>query len=92
MHLPPNDDGLNDTFFPKGVGIEPDDNFLFEVYNRWGEKVFESSSLDYQWDGTINGSNDLGETAVYVWRISAVSLSGKPIEDTRQIGIVTLIR
>ncbi|MPN23645.1 hypothetical protein SDC9_171038 [bioreactor metagenome] len=27
----------------------------FIVYDRWGEKVFSTTSLDYGWDGTFRG-------------------------------------
>jgi gliding motility-associated-like protein len=55
----PNGDGLNDTF-----GIIEIDNvqeFVLKVYNRFGEKVFESRSKDVRWDGNFEGGYcDLG--------------------------------
>ncbi len=49
----PNGDGLNDTFGIVGEAIK---EFYLVIYNRWGQKVFESSKVDIQWDGTFNGT------------------------------------
>ncbi|NJN27534.1 MAG: gliding motility-associated C-terminal domain-containing protein [Cyclobacteriaceae bacterium] len=48
----PNDDGLNDSFGAVGEGIE---KYNLIIYNRWGQEVFHSSSIDKKWDGRING-------------------------------------
>lgn len=50
----PNGDGLNDCF---GIGkwgnsIEV---FVFEIYNRWGQKIFSGSHLNKCWNGDFNG-------------------------------------
>ena len=44
----PNDDGRNDDFEPKGVGIK---EFEIYIFNRWGEEVFHSIDIDVCWDG-----------------------------------------
>ncbi|HMR42869.1 MAG TPA: gliding motility-associated C-terminal domain-containing protein, partial [Saprospiraceae bacterium] len=48
----PNDDDVNDVLFVRGLFI---DEVYFAVYNRWGEKVFESNALADGWDGTYKG-------------------------------------
>jgi gliding motility-associated-like protein len=49
----PNGDGFNDVF-------QPESNFIEEmwliIYDRWGEKVFETRTLGAGWDGTFEGS------------------------------------
>jgi gliding motility-associated-like protein len=56
VHIPtafsPNQDGLNDLF---AVSISHVRTYRLEIYNRWGEKVFESDNPDAQWDGTYQG-------------------------------------
>ena len=37
----PNGDGLNDTFHPKGLGVE---KFSMQIYDRWGVMVYETSA------------------------------------------------
>lgn len=48
----PNDDGLNDKMFVRGEYLK---ELEFAIYNRWGERVFYSTSLENGWDGTYNG-------------------------------------
>lgn len=48
----PNDDGLNDQLFVRGNYIE---EVHFVIFNRWGEKVFETKDLSEGWDGKVNG-------------------------------------
>src|SRR5690606_38473490 len=50
----PNGDGRNDDFSPIMEGVD-EDEYLFSVFNRWGEKVFETTSIYKKWDGTFNG-------------------------------------
>ena len=54
----PNGDGLNDVFEIKSEGFKADGsvkNFYIRIYNRWGEEVFYSKDVNFQWDGTLNG-------------------------------------
>jgi gliding motility-associated-like protein len=60
----PNGDGHNDRFKPLYYGTAA--HFDFAVFNRWGQKVFETQSPGGAgWDGTINGTPSPG--GVYVW-------------------------
>jgi gliding motility-associated-like protein len=52
--ITPNGDGANDTFKPKGVWSGINENKMI-VYNRWGEKVWESSDFLSGWDGKSKG-------------------------------------
>ncbi len=50
----PNDDNRNDEF-----GISNDfiiqELLSFQVFSKWGEKMFETNSVDEKWDGTFDG-------------------------------------
>ncbi len=48
----PNSDGQNDVFKAEGRGIT---QMHMIVYNKLGQKVFESTNIDIAWDGTFNG-------------------------------------
>ncbi|MEO6612167.1 MAG: gliding motility-associated C-terminal domain-containing protein [Chitinophagaceae bacterium] len=82
----PNNDGLNDTFWPHNA--LKTDNYQFKVYNRWGQLVFATRDWRKKWDGKINGV--VQTTGVYVWMLSYIN------QDTKQPvfrkGTVTLIR
>ncbi len=59
----PNKDGKNDLF---KILHPPDFNsYSLSVFNRWGQKVFETKDYTKGWDGTLNGQ--LQDTGVFVW-------------------------
>ena len=49
----PNGDGENDVLFVNGNNI---DKLYLAIYNRWGEKVFETNDKDKGWDGRYKGA------------------------------------
>jgi gliding motility-associated-like protein len=66
----PNEDGLNELFQPVLRGVK---NFEWTIYNRWGNKVFESNDFQAGWDGKFKGQ--LCDEGIYVWKLHAVSES-----------------
>jgi gliding motility-associated-like protein len=48
----PNSDTVNDLYFPNTANIL---SAQYSIYNRWGEKVFESKNMNDKWDGIFNG-------------------------------------
>ncbi len=66
----PNGDGVNDSFEIRRF-VRTDvsvDSFLIKIYNRYGELVFESSSLLKSWDGNNKKGKKLPED-VYAYTI-----------------------
>jgi gliding motility-associated-like protein len=76
----------NNTFRPVATFVEPS-SFNMQIYSRWGQLVFETGSMLFGWDGTIN--NLPAPAGVYAWVVTYRSLLGK--EYTRR-GFVTLVR
>ncbi len=62
----PNGDNVNDILWVRGAGIK---TLNFVVYDRFGEKVFESSNINDGWDGTFHGKDM--NTGIYVWYVNA---------------------
>lgn len=63
--ITPNGDGKNDLFQPdpnKWHGIR---RHTIMVFNRWGEKIWESEDFESGWDGKQNGRNVTDGT--YFW-------------------------
>lgn len=81
----PNNDGRNDLFGPTNAFKARD--LVFSVYNKFGQKIFESRDYTQRWDGKVNGRNQ--GTGVYVWILSYQDRSGKRVF---QKGTVLLIR
>ena len=63
----PNGDQNNDRMYVRGNTIR---ELTFRIYNRWGEKVFESNSTAIGWDGTVNGK--AATPAVYTYYVEAI--------------------
>jgi len=81
----PNNDGQNDKFcIPDNVCVI---EFKLKVFDRWGEKVFESTSITNCWDGKYKGK-DLN-TAVFVYFFKAKLSNG---EKYSQKGNISLIK
>ncbi|MEP7257733.1 MAG: gliding motility-associated C-terminal domain-containing protein [Flavitalea sp.] len=81
----PNGDGKNDELKFIAAGIEHID--YFQVYNRYGQMVFNSFSDNHLWNGMVGGLNQPSGT--YVWMIKAVDYNGGSYF---RKGTVTLIR
>jgi hypothetical protein len=50
------------------------------IFNRWGELIWEGSSIDDKWDGTVKGSGIVAKTEVYVWLIRTMDHKLQPHE------------
>lgn len=61
--------------------------FQLQVFNRWGNLVFQTNNPLQGWDGTFNGQET--GTAIFVW-ICKYQLAGEPVKTAK--GKVTLIR
>jgi len=85
----PDGDGVNDYFFPRQLLSRGLSGFYMAIYNRWGEKVFETRQSDGRgWDGKLNGV--MQPEGVYVYIIQ-VSFRDNNKEEKYQ-GNVTLLR
>ncbi|HKB45668.1 MAG TPA: gliding motility-associated C-terminal domain-containing protein, partial [Chitinophagaceae bacterium] len=81
----PNNDGKNDVFRPLLFGNVI--KYKFTIYNRWGQKVFETTDLQKSWNGNFNG---IPQSAfVFIWECFYQLEGGNP---SFQKGTVTLIR
>jgi len=81
----PNGDGVNDFF--SILGADNVDNLEVIIYNRWGEKIYESSDKNFHWDGTYNGVDQ--EIGVYIYVLNYTLLEKG--EQSRS-GSITLLR
>jgi gliding motility-associated-like protein len=80
----PNNDGANDVLYVRGQCLE---TLTFMVFNRWGQKVFETTDKSVGWDGTFNG--EIMNSGVFVYRLEGKDYEGKGYSLK---GNVTLIR
>ena len=65
----PNGDGINDIIYVEGWGIKS--LMEYQIYNRWGEMVFETNDENVGWDGHYKGT--LQNNDVYVYKVRALT-------------------
>ena len=85
----PNNDGVNDGFIPKAVGLR---EFQMWIFNRWGQELYHCTSLTQPWDGTVHTGPSSGtqcQEDTYVWLVEFTDIYHN---NHRYVGRVTLIR
>lgn len=80
----PNGDGNNDVFTIYAVGLMKAN---LKIFNRWGEKIYDTNNQWQGWDGTYKGQ--LQNPGVYTYYVQGVYLNGK---EKIKTGSVTLVR
>ena len=76
--------GVNSRIRVEGFGIS---KMRWAIYNRWGQKVYESNNRKSAWDGTFNGK--LQPMDVYAYTLDVTFSDGTK---TRKTGDITLLR
>jgi gliding motility-associated-like protein len=80
----PNGDQINDVFYVRATGVK---TLHLVIYDRWGEKIFETEDVNKGWDGTFRDKEM--ESAVFVYQVKAEMNSGTVYD---QKGNITLVR
>ena len=84
----PNGDGVNDFFFPRQFLTKGLTEFKMDIYNRWGQMIYETTGTDGRgWDGNFN--NTAQPEGVYIYIITAKFKDG---EQLNKQGNITLMR
>jgi gliding motility-associated-like protein len=85
----PNADGVNDVFLVKGSDIDLT-RFELIVFDRWGEKVFQTNDIAEPWLGEVSGGQHYANTDLYEWHLTVYSAS--TAQRYIKQGSVTVIR
>jgi gliding motility-associated-like protein len=80
----PNGDGINDFFNIAYLNLK---NFNAMIFDRWGNKLFQTQDPSFRWDGTVKG-NPLPE-GVYTIYLKGIGARDEVIEYS---GTITLFR
>ncbi|MEI9942759.1 MAG: PKD domain-containing protein [Chitinophagaceae bacterium] len=85
----PNNDGSNDRFYPRGKGLHSVKSM--QIYNRWGEIVFENKGFQVNdilqgWDGTYKGKKPQAD--VYIYQIEIYCDNGDLIKLSGNIALI----
>ncbi len=81
----PNQDGINDNFRPTVFGTLT--RYQLQIFNRWGQKVFESEDYTKSWDGSLGNMSQV--SGAYVW-ICHYQFTSEP--EKTESGTLVLLR
>ena len=80
----PDDDRFNNTFEASTIGVQ---SLKIDIFNRWGEVVYQSNDSNFIWNGTYN--NSIAPDGTYTYSIEFITDSGR---NKTQLGHVNLLR
>jgi gliding motility-associated-like protein len=75
--------GVNANFRPQYQDVE---TFKMQIFNRWGQLMFETTDINVGWDGTFNGT--IAPEGLYTWVSKGRFVSGKEYTKTGQVLIL----
>jgi PKD repeat protein len=88
----------NDFFYPKGIGIDPEDYQLY-IFDRWGQLIFytdkypigtdEITNMEGGWNGKYYGTGEYVPLGSYTWMVKCRDVNGLYHE---YFGLVNVIR
>jgi gliding motility-associated-like protein len=85
----PNGDGMNDVFQVDGLGLQ---DFSMQIYNRWGQILFETTNVQNGWNGGVdNQTSQRVPEGTYYYIITYKDLCATE-PDTKKVGHVTVLR
>lgn len=83
----PGNDLINNVFMPRGRNIDVQ---MFQIYNRWGELVFQTTENNVGWDGTYKG--EIVQEGLYIWKLFYTTPNGPYIKKSNAFGQILLLR
>lgn len=83
------DDGINDVWGVFGE-LTAVDSFTAQVFNRWGQKVFETKDPDMRWTGNAMGGSHYVPDGIYLYNV--ILKSQEEVEYREYQGHITVIR
>ncbi len=87
----PNNDGINETFRPYFSDLVIVLGYELHIFNRWGQKVFESYNQNIGWDGVDFNQPEAVAVYAYYSLINLVSCRGEPLQVMIE-GDITLMK
>lgn len=81
----PNGDGLNDTFGPIFTSADVE-KFEFSIYDKFGNRVFATTTPTERWDGTFRGKNV--KVGGYLYYVKVTLTNGSSFEKRGAVNVV----
>lgn len=79
----PNEDAQNDVLYVRGNCIK---ELILVIYDRWGQKVFETEEVSKGWDGSYNGI--VFNTGIFAYYLKAITTDDKQVFKSGNISLI----
>lgn len=86
----PDMDGINEVFIPV-VNCEVED-YVFAIFNRWGEKIFHTNEPGVGWNGAGPDRSHFVQNDVYLWQLQYQVMLYDGVKQVDQTGFVVVGR
>ncbi|MEW6468410.1 MAG: PKD domain-containing protein [Bacteroidota bacterium] len=83
----PDGTGHNDSWTPKGEGIDPSSYHLW-IFDRWGNLIWDTQKWGEPWPGTANGGSEIVQEDVYVWKVKCKDIYDKSHEFVGHVSVI----
>ena len=64
----PDGNNLNDLWIPIFSSPGYVKRYNLDIYNRWGQRIFETTNINQGWNGTFQGN--IVQNGTYIWKIN----------------------
>ncbi|MFA8450083.1 MAG: choice-of-anchor L domain-containing protein [Bacteroidales bacterium] len=81
----PNGDGKNDNFYVQ-TRKKALAEFKLQIFNRWGQRVYETDDPSAKWDGKVNG--EYVEPGAYAVKVNITSIEGEKGEQSALVFVI----
>jgi gliding motility-associated-like protein len=82
-----NDDGLNEIFYVKGIGMDTT-TFQLSIFDGFGREIYSSNDINQGWDGRTQQGTNTNPQDVYAYRLTVRDIYGDPYVRTGRITVI----
>ncbi len=75
-----------DVFYPVWNGVDKTKAYSLQIFNRWGNLIFQSNDIQRGWDGYLSG--ELAPIGTYMYKASGVFSNGKTFTKVGEINLL----
>lgn len=91
LFFPGSNNHVENRSFGPYIGCEiAVENYKFEIFNRWGKRVFQTEEITERWSGRLDNSGSILEEDVYLWQITYTNSVGEEIKEKGHVTLATL--
>ena len=84
----PDGNNLNEVWIPVFSSPDDVDQYNLQIYNRWGQLIFETDQVTYGWNGMVENSGDIAQDGVYTWKMTFKWYDQRSFQQTGHLNLL----